>query len=453
MKKVHPLKLLVCCLAIPLIFLSCGGDLEGKVYLDINGNNLKDKPEKLITGVAVTASVNDVDVKQGTTNSSGKYSLDVEGSGTVCVETNLTKSGTTPALKTLTRASTVGSSGLLLQATTDTTDTDTTDTETVCDDGTDDDGDGDTDCDDSDCASDTACTSEESDDDSSTEDSTTATVESGKACNDYDGFGGTLDVPIALDYASGVESLSDPSTKTVSRGGTASLSVIYPQSCTFELIYLSTSVTPSGVPSDSYDSVTGQFNFNRAIAAAFTTTNTSLSIDQDPLKTYTLPLNIVQDGSLETKTVTMTPEVTCPDDSTVTLKKHTIEINSKNDITVTQSLSGTVARGQTLTVTTTVTNGSTLAFASTGVKLTITTPDLTTSQSYSSSCKNLGQSGECKFDLAAGASQSLTTTFVVPSSLSATTSFTSKASLDLTSGGTTTTFTGDSITFSLSAGT
>ncbi len=472
--------------------LACTGKIEGYVFLDENGNNVRDDFENNLANLAFTVTKDDEEILSSQTDAAGEYSVDSSGSGTYCVSINdadlssTNDDGTTPSVIASTLIRQAAQTEAYLQAVRFTTTT----TETVCDDSIDDDSDGDIDCDDSDCSEDTACVESICDDsidndsdgdtdcddsdcsadtvcdtsstDSGTTTSSEPTVESGSACNDTKGGKLTLNIPIAKDYSTAITALlADTSTSVVSRSDIVTLSIQYPSSCEFDTgLYLSSSLTPMNVATAAYDSLTGQLNLNTVVAAATSADlaiSEPLSVADDAIGTYSLELCVgdvsgsscVSDGALDSKTVTVEPSVICPDDSVVTLKSHSIEIDSQNDVEVNQSMSGTQTYGATITVTTTITNNSSVAYEASQVELVLTSPSYTTSQSYDTSCSNLGQTANCTFDLDASGSVILTTSFVLPATLQANTEFTMGAVLTLTTNGNSTDFTGDEVVFSL----
>jgi hypothetical protein len=491
----HLLSRLLILLLLIFAVEGCKGNVQGYVFLDENANTKKEDTENKISNLTIKVTKDDEEIATSQTDSLGNFSVPASGAGTYCVTVSdaslsaTNDDGTSASIAALKRssaqpsalqtaASQAGSplfaSSLTESSCTDGLDNDadgdidcadsdcTTNTTCLesgnCSDKLDNDIDGLTDCDDSDCTSDSACTST-----GTTTGTTTsaATVSSGSACDDSKGGNLTLKVPITKDYSSGIAALEDPGTTTVSRGDTVSLSIQYPSSCEFDTgLYLSLSLTPMNVPAAAYDSTTGQLNLNSVVDSAASTdlsVSEPLSVGDDGISTYSLDLCIgdfdgttcVSDGGLDSKTVTIAPTATCPDDTSVTLKSHSIAIDSADDITVTQSMSGTQDAGATITVTTTVTNRTSVDYTSSEVSLALSTPDFTTSQSYDSSCSNLGQSAKCVFDIPASSSVILTTTFILPVTLSSNTTETMGAVLTLTSNGDSATFTGDTVTFSM----
>lgn len=468
-------------LLVVLIAIGCTTNLTGTVFLDENADNKKQDEEGTIANLPFTVTKDDEELdldEEPITDADGNFEVALQGSGSYCVEVTssdlsaLNDDGTSPSIVTSTilkqaRTSFAAAGIPVLFAETDCEDgTDDdgdgdsdcddsdcdsedicTGTETDCEDETDNDEDGDTDCDDSDCDSDDACT--DSTDSTDEESDTEAVTESGLACDDSGGFGFELEVPVARDYSSGIENMEDPSTNSVNRGDTITLEIAYPVSCTFDLIFLPTSITPIGASSDSYEPTTGQFNFNVFLDDVDVEESEGLSVHYDTIGTFDLDVSIEQDGSLDSKTLTITPTVTCPDDSTVTLKTHTIEIDSEDDFEVEQSMSGTVDFGNTITVTTTVTNNTSTSFDSDDIELTLVTPSLTSGQAFDSSCNNLGESATCSFDIDGNESVTFTTTFDLPDEVEDDTTFEMTSTLIVTSEGSTATFEADSITFSL----
>lgn len=435
-----------------LFLASCAGNLTGIIFLDENGNNKRDDGEGRIADLSFAVTKDDEDFDDGQTDGDGEYSVAVGGAGEYCVEvtegglSGTNDDGSAPALVS---ALQIGTRGSIKRQSTDTDDdsdsTDTTtdtDDDSTTDDTTSDDSTDSTD----DTTDDTTTTDEESE-------TSSATAESGKACNKSSGgFGLELDVPIAMDYATGVESIEDPADRTVSRGDRISLSVIYPESCEFDLIYLPLSVTPVAVPSDSYDSTTGLFNFATAIAATTVTESEGIAVHHDDLNTYTLTLDIDQDGSLDTKSVTITPTMSCPDDETVTLKAHNIEINSEEDLEVTNDVTGTKTYGGALTVTTTVVNNSGINYDDSQVELSFSGPTFVQNLVYSTLCDDAGEAATCTFDIDAGETVQRVTTFTLPSTLTENTTFEMTVTLTITSEGTTLTIE-DTVSVSLAANT
>ena len=437
---------------LPILFLaSCAGNITGIIFLDENGNNKRDDGEARIADLSFEVIKDDEDFDDSQTDSDGEYSVAVGGEGEYCVEVTegglagTNDDGTTPALVS---ALQIGGRSAIKRQTTD-TDDDSDSTDTTTDDTTDDSTDDSTDTttdDTTDSTDDSSTTDEESE-------TSSATAESGKACDtSAGGFGLEIDVPIAMDYSTGVESIEDPADREVSRGDRISLSVTYPESCEFDLIYLPLSVTPVAVPSGSYDSTTGLFNFSTAIAATTVTESEGIAVHHDDLNTYTLTVDIDQDGSLDTKSVTITPSMSCPDDETVTLKTHNIEINSEEDFDVTNDMTGTKTYGAALTVTTSVVNNSSVNYDDSQVELSFSGPTFVENLTYPTQCDDAGESSTCTFDIDGGETVERVTTFTLPATLTENTTFEMKVTLTITSEGTTLTIE-DTVSVSLAANT
>lgn len=474
-----------------LVFLACTGKVEGYVFLDENGNNTRDDFENNLANLAFTVTKDDEEILESQTDTAGEYSVDSEGSGTYCISINdadlssTNDDDSTPSVVAATLIRDAAQTEVYLESvrfvtTTETVCDDSLDddddgdidcddsdcsedtacVESICDDELDDDDDGDTDCDDSDCSADTACDTSSTDSETTTD--SEPTVESGSACDDTKGGTLTLNIPIAKDYSTAITALlADTSTSVVSRSDIVTLSIQYPSSCEFDTgLYLSSSLTPMNVSTDAYDALTGQLNLNTVVdeaTSADLAISEPLSVADDAIGTYSLELCVgelsgsscVSDGSLDSRTVTVEPSVICPDDSVVTLKSHSIEIDSQSDVDVTQSMSGTQTYGATITVTTTITNNSSVDYDASQVELVLSSPSYTTSQSYDSSCSNLGQTANCTFALDASGQAIFTTSFVLPATLQDNTEFTMGADLTLTTNGNSTTFVGDDVVFSL----
>lgn len=462
---------------------SCSNDVTGEIFLDKNGNNKQDDGEPYIANLAFTATLNqkDLDLDELQTGSDGSFTFEADGTGTYCVEISssdlgqVNSDGSEPSVVQLRREGLVSTSSNVLglaaaaglpvlsaeadcsnnidddaDGVSDCDDSDCdgnnsclTETETSCSNDVDDDGDGDIDCDDSDCNDNSLC---DEDDDSS---ETKATVESGKACDESTGFGVELKVPVAMDYATGIESLDDPATYTVSRGDEITLEIVYPDSCTFDLIFIPTSIVPDNIPTGAYDETTGQLNLNTVAAAATVATSNPLSVEQDPLSNFEMDFLVDQDGSLESTTIRLTPSVTCPDDSVVNLQTQTINIDSADDFDITQSVAGSTTLGSTLTVTTTITNNTSVSYTTEEVTLELVAPTLTSNQSYDSSCSDLGETAQCSFEIGADETVVLVTRFDMPDAISNDTTFEMSATLLLESAGSSATFEGDVISFSI----
>lgn len=421
---------------IVFILGACGKNLHGEVYLDLNANNQREEDtnvEPFIANLPFTVTKDGIEIASGTTKNDGSFEVELDGPGNYCVEvtegnlTSINADGSEPSL-VAGLVSNIKPLNLKKQVIGSLPDSQESDSDTTDDDDATDDTDSGTD---------------------ETSDTTNSSTESGYVCADSSGNNLELNVPVAKNYTSGISSLENPAEKTVSRGDSLNLAIQYPSSCTFDLIYLPLSVTPTGASDTIYDSVTGLYDFNKAIEAATPTVSQALAIHHETLSTYTLALTINQDGSLQNKNLTITPTVNCPDSETLSLKTHTININSDNDFEVTQSLSGSVALSSTLTVTTTVTNNTTLDFDSEDLELRIQTPVYTQDQSYDSACRNNGNYAICEFSLAAESSRTFTTTFSMPDSLLDDTTFDSTATLSVQSEGESVDFIADPITFSL----
>lgn len=444
---------------ILLVCASCTGNLTGSVFLDLNGDNKKNDDEQVLAGLAIEVTKNDKDFETDTTDSNGEFKVALNGSATYCVVVD------DNSLRTSTGVEAVSALVLptelpLVKFQTVTTETDCDDTldddsdgdtdcddsdcsddaacasttETDCDDTLDDDSDGDTDCDDSDCSSNSACSS---DSDSTSDDSTT-TTESGKVCEDSTGFTWDNDVPVALAYS--VDDVSEETTDAVGPGDGVIANLQFPESCEFNVFSIPAGVEPSNAPSGTYDTSNRKMDIQAAIetfeAAGFTfTTNTPLVVNEDPIKTFPLQL-VVDDDLVDATDLTLAPTVSCPDDTTVTLSTVTIDIDVADvfAVTHTDNTGGAeVDDGDTVIVTTTVTNNSSADFTDIELVLTIST---STTITFPAACTASGStSTECTFDLATGASTSFTTSITFPATVTDTTTYTLTGTLTVISGG------------------
>ena len=425
---------------------ACTGTLSGNVFLDKDGDNQQDDDESQVANVTYTVSLDDAELSSEKTDLEGSYYVILETPGTYCIDIS------DEALMISSSAST---SPAVIQAKADTAESATLSIEDSETETTSEEADTTTDSDDT--ADDTTTETPASEDTEDTQD--TGVVSSGHVCDTPQGITLEMDVPIAVDYTSAIKALETPPQRTVSPGDLFTVDVQFPQSCTFKLLYLPSSLTPN-LPSSAsaaYDAVTGQFNFNTAIAAAGTLpTSTPLAINSDPLKTYSLALTVDSDiASLESQNVSIAPSVVCPNAATVALKSHSIEINSDGAFEVEQSMTSDtdpVSYGSKITITTVVRNETEVNYDAEHLDLTITTTNVTAMTALNTTqCSSKGQAVACSFALAGGSAVTLTNTYFLPETLENTTTFTTTAELAVESNGTAATYEGDTISLSLTA--
>lgn len=435
-----------------LSLAACSGQLTGSVFLDKNGNNQKDEEDPDIANIPYKITLDEQDVLSERTAYDGTFYTIVDKTGTYCVvvseEDLITTSAQTsmsPIVLSTSASMTVSSAPKF------NVDTGEADPESGADD-------------EADSAGDSQGSSGSGGTITPTTTST-ATIQSGEACDTPMGIMLEMNVPIAVDYKSAIAAIETPTKKVVSPGDVFTIDVQYPKSCTFDLIYLSSSLTPQDMMGAYYDATTGQFNFNAAIEAAGESsleTSTPLSINVDPIVTYPLALKVDADEiSLESKSVTISPTVKCPDGSKVSLKTHSIEITSDGAFDVTQSWSSDTASatyGSEITVKTVVENTTGAAYTADNIELVLSTTNITqldsvTSTSSSASCTLNGQKATCSFPLAANSSLTVYTKYTLPTSLVSNTSFVTSASLTVDANGSSATYDGDTASVTLLANT
>lgn len=419
-----------------LLFSACSSGLTGKIYLDVNGNDIREDSEKLLAGLTFKVTLDDEEIATGTTDANGEFNVDINKAGQYCVivgESDIINSNVTQVTPST-----------LVTATSD------SDLDQLIDEMS------------SESLSFLVKTAEttttDSGDSTSGSTDTPATIESGKACDDSSGFVLEMDVPIGIAYDADVSTLSDQSYTISRSSGSNSFSLVlaYPLSCTLRETKLPDYIIP--VSSDvlaTFNTTTRKINFSEAVetdSVSCITESASL-ISQDSLRTCTINFELDEDkilGSSGSDNNTFTPYVICPDDSEVELQTFTVNFNGNDDIEITSTSNDDVNNnndtwesGDIVTITTTITNNSSIDFSDDTTQVTVTTPTSVSGATYAiSPATNTCNDNVCDINLDAdGGEVVLTTTYVIPSGLSDTTDFDTDISLDVVFDGETITFT------------
>lgn len=385
---------------LALAFLSaCTGNIKGKVFLDLDGDNVKDDGESPIANMTFSVTKDDEDFKTGTTDENGEFEFEQDGAGTYCItidEDDLLNAEEavliTPSMASTSPTFTRSTSPSFTSETIATPLAASTSDE-----------------------EDTSTDEDTTDTTDSTDSSDSTTVESGYVCIDSTGFDEEADVPIAIVYD---VTSSDTVDEDLSRGDTITLELQFPVSCTFDAFILPSSVVPTDPDLSGYNSVTKTMNLNTAVSdntTLFSTSDPGI-INYDTVGLYEFELE-AQIDELDEETVTLDDiTMTCPDDSTITLPTITLNLTSEDIIEISQEITdGTPANDTALEITTTISNSSDIDFTSDDVELTITITGAVTGQTYTPDvlCDHLGNSAVCNFDLDSGDFQDIVSSFTI----------------------------------------
>lgn len=442
--------------SILLLSLSaCSRFIEGDVFLDKNGNNLRDAGESVVAGMPFTVMKDNAVFKTGVTDSLGHFSVVLGNSandGNYCVQVDKEDVAAVKS-KDL-------SAGKALQSESDTPEP-TADVcplnglgrpdcsnekccdnavcaqAQICKDNNDDDKDecskdkdGEPDCTDSDCCDeseckdDSACKKEEDKnacpkdkdgapncDDSRCEDEPeckTYTVKSGQTCDKIKSTAMVLalDVPVAMDYETRVAKVEKRVSSPAERGDKVGIEITFPSSCTFDPYVLPAAVVPQGL-GEAYNVTTRELFLAKAIAniPSQLITRDTAPFGHDALYTYVMSLQVEGDDSLKDSEVTIQPTLTCPDGKKVSASANVISLKASQTYTVAAEISPKCPQvGESATISAKLEAKAEQGFSDAVFTLAIGGESHISLGSIPSFCKNKGESLEC--DLSSGASGS-----------------------------------------------
>lgn len=337
-------------LLLPFLLLAslcaCSRYIEGGVYLDKNGNNIKDFGEPNISGIQYSVTGDGSTVNSGVTDPDGKFLVQLESAKldvNYCVSVDSAGGLVFPANSP---------SGKALEASTS-SDEDNSDSNAECkklNNGQPDCSDDDC-CDFSQCQGATACEKEEtpapttdpdacpkgSDDKPQCSDSrcsdepacVTLTVKSMQACDKTKSTELTmqLDVPVAMDYSSRISKI-EKTTHVAQVGEIIGLEIVYPKSCSFQPFILPKTLQVS--LGGAYDAVTREVFLVKAIAERPSQLfyNDTPRFGHDELITYLLPVEVIGGGSSGDEELQLQPKLSCPDGKEVLSNLQVIRIKS-----------------------------------------------------------------------------------------------------------------------------
>lgn len=425
----------------PVILLAalsaCSGQIQGEIFLDENGNNLKDGNEKAIVGVPFTVTLDNSTYKTGSTDDEGRYLVRMDGTninGNYCIKVdaldlaliNQSAKSKSLAMKELEASDScpvdingepdctnenccgyaVCESASICQE----SDAGNNNEDNQC--PTDDTGDPI--CTDSRCANQSACQTD------------SITIKSMEACGEPSGTSMTLDVPIAQDYSSRVGEISKTYPNTVHIGDTITVDIVYPSSCTFELYTLPSSFMPDGL-SEAYNEITGELSLERIVQdnSSNLTKKDKPPLGHDKLYSYALSLKVVgSEGLAETEQI-IQPSLICPDGNTVQASSTKVNIKGDQSLSLNAGISPDCpALGESATISADITNllNSDISGAIYSVSISGGNDNLTIT-SLPSQCWNKGSGIECDIGtLSPGANETLSFEFKMTEAVSPDTS-------------------------------
>lgn len=331
--------------ALCFVLLSaCTGQIQGDIFLDQNGNNLKDGTEVSLAEVPFTVTLDDSTYTTGTTDTNGQYFVTLDSlnlNGNYCVKIDsldmvlINQSVKPSAIKHM---ETDGTCPVDLNGDPDCTHTeccsnvacesadicqeDETETESTTEDSDQcpSDDKGAPICTDSRCANQSACQTD------------TITIKPMEACGQLSGSGTamTLNVPVTLDYSTRVNKISKTHPNPVYVGDTITVDIVYSSSCVFELYNLPPAFLPQNA-GDTFNTITGELSLERLIRQNISKIDTQdrPPFGHDKLYSYPLVLKVVGSEGLEDTEQLIQPSLICPDKTTV--QASATKINIKAD--------------------------------------------------------------------------------------------------------------------------
>jgi hypothetical protein len=438
---------------------NCGFNVEGRIFLDENANLEKDNGEDYLAGLPFKITLDDTEIATGFTDASGYFKIDIneldtvdddELSGEYCIvvdsvdlqTSNQVDVSINEANLNLNR-SFIANRGLIRNL------------ETDCDDGDDDDNDGLTDDEDPDCddSSSNSNNNNNNNNSSSSSDSSssTASVESGRSCDTFEGGGGELDVPIAKNYE--VVDGGEQSHQIKRNNPFFTIDFAYPEACDFLLLDIPSFIEP--VDDDIYASAftrnvnaEGEINLNQAVSLleAIDLTvcdlNSSLNRDEDLEKVCPIQFQLIETEVLGDESATFTPTVRCPDDTDITLQEISVSFDGDDDIDIDIEESDNVSEGDNVEVIFTITNNTATSFTESQVDLSLDIDNsvVGVSTTLTQGDGECDSSDDCSFSFDAEEEVVVTVNYTLPANIEDNTDFDIDLELNLTFEGNVVTF-------------
>lgn len=393
----HRIHILFLFFGMALLY-GCSGNLSTKVFLDRNGDNRQAESEPVLGSVQATLYRDGAQVDKLMTDSEGQVHFSISEKGKYCVKVDgddITKSG-----KTLSSDS--GEEKLLEAKSLGLVSTPNPTPDATPD------------------ATPKASPAAQSDTAPKT------TVKAYEACAETNGpVNVSMDLPVPMDYAKTISSITDPSVYSMNPGDTVELPIRFPRACELKSMSLPEGLgLVLGVSTEMYHEV----NWDDVVYSGGKPIEDTPAqgMNRDTIRQLTMKLKVADDIDLsqEGKTFEITPQVSCPSGLTLNLKTHTLEVGKQTLFELYHDRQGEAVPGGEVTVITHVVNRSSRDFASEDVLLTFIAPVF-----GESTFDPLCGSSHCSFAIAAGQKLDLKTKIKIPDLLTQNTVFELSAKL------------------------
>jgi hypothetical protein len=387
-----------------LAFTACTGQISGRVFLDKNGNNIKDSDEPALGKVAyivtyekwnssTKAFTNAKELKNDLTADDGTFIIPKEDEGDYCVNIKAAASSYFNA-ETQPTVTMPASKAVTTEATAD-TETEETDTENKDDD------------------KDTEKKETKKKKEPPTPPPSLAAASSLKNCIRISNFASTdtLDVPVSLDYEKSMAPVLDVSSdepKEYAAGETFEILIFYPRLC--KILDLKVPQQLAAINQKPGAAMLALSQFTPDVSKAIK----PYSLTEDVLVPVAVQLKALPNPAKDEEIVKIFPKAICPNDATINLEEHTFKIKKIRSLQILQDIKGSVEFGKALTLSTDVKNNSVSDFSD-GATLVITLPEYVSINTLPSKCRNLVQQIQCDIEnVEAHDSTSFSVTFKLP---------------------------------------
>jgi hypothetical protein len=378
-RRVTPLGLAVLAVAY-LMLAGCGGSVTGQVFIDKNGDGIRDSNELGVPYAQISVTRDNNKIAEHYTDANGYFDIPIKRQpGTVCVSTDLSfaeanldyiryyqDQGLPAAAMKVSPPK-----GQTLKAETADEEDDDYDDDGILDDvdncpshananQADSDGDdiGDV-CDYDDDEEVGETVTAESPDSTSTEGWVGA-----KYCRDLKSSGFEVEIPVAMDYESAISSLPERLTVKCYAGAECEVTIPYPRGCQLHTIYLPEGLSPAstGVEGISYNASMNSLSFEENVGENSSQTFKALVTSRPTLATsdfmiVNLKLKTADKIDVGTTDVSLKPSADC-DGQTLELPVIPIVISREFNLAVYQHLNtiGTLYSGNNVQLTVGVEN-------------------------------------------------------------------------------------------------
>jgi hypothetical protein len=429
--RIVPLGLSVLAAAY-LMLAGCGGSVTGQVFIDKNGDGIRDSNEMGVPYAQVSVTRDNKKIAEHYTDTEGYFDIQIKRQpGTVCVSTDLAFAESNLDYiryyqdKGLPAAAMKVSPPKAQAADDDDDDYDydddgVADEEDNCPshanaDQADADNDGEGDACDSDQIGEDEVTAETRDTDS------TSGWVGAKYCRDVKSSGFEVEIPVSMDYHSAISTLPERLTVKCYAGAECEVTIPYPQGCKLHTIYLPEGLIPLSTSDEgiSYNASMNSLSFDENVGEDGSKTFKAQETSRPTLATsdymiVSLTLKTADKIDIGTANVSIKPSADC-DGQTIELPKIPIEISRQFELALYQHLgtTGTLYSGSNVQLTAGVENKG-IGGVYHG-DLTITPPSGSVILSLPAGCLNNVSSAICRIPkIEGGKFANRTITFKLP---------------------------------------